>query len=44
MIDTQTDPDENPEDEKDLDFTAASYLVAIEEDEEEDAIWEMYIK
>ena len=27
-----------------LDFLAATYLTAIEDDEEEDAIWEKYIK
>ena len=44
MVDTQIVPKENLEDEKDLDFIAASYLAVVEEDEEEDSIWEMYIE
>ena len=31
-------------DEERLDFLAATYLSAIEDDEEEDAIWEKHIK
>lgn len=30
-------------DQERLDFLAATYLAAIEDDEEEDAIWEKYI-
>lgn len=32
------------DEEEHLDFLAATYLAAIEDDEEEDAIWEKYIK
>ena len=32
------------DEEERLDFLAATYLAAIEDDEEEDAIWEKYIK
>ena len=32
------------DEEKRLDFWAETYLAAIEDDEEEDAIWEKYIK
>ena len=35
---------EDTDDQERLDFLAASYLAAIEDDEEEDAIWEKYIK
>ena len=35
---------ENTDDRERLDFLAATYLAAIEDDEEEDAIWEKYIK
>ena len=35
---------EDKDDEDRLDFLAATYLAAIEDDEEEDAIWEKYIK
>jgi len=35
---------EDTDDQERLDFLAASYLAAIEHDEEEDAIWEKYIK
>jgi hypothetical protein len=35
---------EDRDEEERLDFLAASYLAAIEDDEEEDAIWEKYIK
>lgn len=34
----------NKDEEDRLDFLAATYLAAIEDDEEEDAIWEKYIK
>ena len=32
------------DEEERLDFLAATYLAAIEDDEEEDVIWEKYIK
>jgi len=32
------------DDQERLDFLAATYLAAIEDDEEEDATWEKYIK
>jgi len=35
---------EDKDDQERLDFLAATYLAAIEDDEEEDAIWEKYIK
>lgn len=35
---------EDKDEEERLDFLAATYLAAIEDDEEEDAIWEKYIK
>ena len=35
---------EDTDDRERLDFLAATYLAAIEDDEEEDAIWEKYIK
>jgi len=35
---------EDRDEEERLDFLAATYLAAIEDDEEEDAIWEKYIK
>ena len=35
---------EDPDDRERLDFLAATYLAAIEDDEEEDAIWEKCIK
>ena len=34
----------NKDEEDRLDFLAATYLAAIEDDKEEDAIWEKYIK
>lgn len=34
----------NKDEEDRLDFLAATYLTAIEDDKEEDAIWEKYIK
>ena len=30
--------------EYDIDFTVATYLAAVEDDESEDAIWESYLK
>lgn len=35
---------EDRDEEERLDFLAATYLAAIEDDEEEDAIWQKYIK
>ena len=35
---------EDTDDQERLDFLSAAYLAAIEDDEEEDAIWEKYIK
>ena len=35
---------EDRNEEERLDFLAATYLATIEDDEEEDAIWEKYIK
>ena len=35
---------EDPDSQERLDFLAATYLSAIEDDEAEDAIWEKYIK
>ncbi len=35
---------EDTDEEERLDFLAASYLAAIEDDEEEDAVWEKYIR
>lgn len=35
---------EDTDDQERLNFLAATYLSAIEDDEEEDAIWEKYIK
>ena len=34
---------EDKDEEERLDFLAATYLAAIEDDEEEDAVWEKYI-
>lgn len=36
--------DEDKDEEERLDFLAATYLATIKDDEEEDAIWEKYIK
>jgi len=35
---------EDTDEQERLDFLTATYLAAIEDDEEEDAIWEKYIK
>lgn len=35
---------EDTDDQERLDFLSATYLAAIEDDEEEDAIWEKYIR
>jgi len=35
---------ENTDDQERLEFLAATCLAAVEDDEEEDAIWEKYIK
>jgi len=35
---------EDRDEEERLDFLAATYLAAVEDDEDEDAIWEKYIK
>lgn len=35
---------EDRDEEERLDFLAATYLAAIEDEEEEDAIWQKYIK
>jgi len=36
--------EETDDDKAHLDFVTATYLAAIEDDEEEDAVWEKYIK